>query len=443
MGWKNAKIDSFNVNETPEHREIRGQLRLSVMWNVVSKTVERSLPEYSDNDPDIPEAFFSDGIRIRSGRLGTSVIRIETERGRKHKCPHCGRMSPVYEFEERTYTHVRDLGYDCTISVRVPKLDCNGCGRKLQIRFPAARPGVTYTKEFEKAVLTELLDNSISGAAEKLGVGRWIAADILEYRVSRAIPEQDLSGMTSVYVDEIQFGKGHDYITVFSNDDKKIVYMARGKGRDTIERFTECLLAQGGHPDNIRVVSADMSKAFESGVKEFLRNATLVFDRFHLVQAINNDLNNVRKRTLRRGDDKLRHVKYTVLHRTENMSDVHRERLENIRMNNPELALAFDMKEAFCNIFLNDDVCEALAEFGSWYSWVNECGCKEMKERARKFAEKLDRILAWFDHRVNNGTAEAINSKIKKTKAQACGYSDLRNFNAICMFRHGNLTVTV
>jgi len=443
MPHRNTKIDSFNGGETPEQRTIRAQLRLSGMWKVLGRTVRSRLPEYSDDDPDIPDVISADGVRIRSGRLGTSVIGIEAERGRKYKCPNCGSMCSAHEFEKREYTHVADLGYDCTLSVRLPKLDCGGCGRKMQIRFPAARPGVSYTKEFEKAVLIELMDNSISAAAEKLGVGRWIAADILDHCVSRAVPEQDLSDMTVLYVDEIQFGSGHDYVTVFSDGSKKIVFMTRGKGKDTIERFSEYLIIQGGHPDNVRVVSADMSSAFEAGVEEFLPNASLVFDRFHLVQAINNDLNAVRKRTLKRGKERLSRIKYTVLHREENMDDDHKLRLEKIRLNNPELALAFDMKEAFCNILDNTDMYEAQAEFEEWYAWVMTEGCIEMKERARKFMAKVKRIMAWFDHRVNNGTAEGINSMIKKTKSQACGYSNLRNFISMCLFRHGKLTVRV
>jgi transposase len=44
-------------------------------------------------------------------------------------------------------------------------------------------------------------------------------------------------------------------------------------------------------------------------------------------------------------------------------------------------------------------------------------------------------------HRVNNGTAEGINSKIQKTKSVAYGYPNLDNFASMCMYRFGNLVV--
>ena len=103
--------------------------------------------------------------------------------------------------------------------------------------------------------------------------------------------------------------------------------------------------------------------------------------------------------------------------------------------------MAYDMKEMFCDILDNTDMYEAQQDFEEWYSWVMLYGCREMRERASKFMRKIDRILAWFDHRVNNGTAEGINSKIQKTKNAAYGYPNLDNFASMCMYRFGNLVV--
>ena len=106
--------------------------------------------------------------------------------------------------------------------------------------------------------------------------------------------------------------------------------------------------------------------------------------------------------------ERLRNVKYTVLKRLENMSEYDAEKLSNIRLNNPELALAYDMKKEFCEILECTDMYEAQDAFEEWYSWVTVQECQEMRERAKMFKLKIDRILAWFDHRVNNGVAEAV-----------------------------------
>lgn len=435
-------VDNSGAGEAEEFRQIRAQLRLSDRWEVLFKEVETLLPEYSDDDPDAPDGASDDPESWKTEVLGRVTISVRMKRNRLYKCPHCGCMCHAHEYVNREYRHIPDMGYDVTLSVNLPKLHCRNCNRYPQVRFPLARPKVSYTKEVEKAVLRLLAKNTTSATAEMLHIGPWIVADILDYRMKHALPEQDLSHVTVLYVDETQRRKGHEYMTVFSDNNHEVIYITEGKGIDTMERFSDYLRIQGGDPGSIWVVSADMSGTFESGVERYFGNATLVWDRFHLVQAMNSTLNDIRKRTLkRRKGEKLRNIKYTVLKRPDNMSEKDVGRLSDIRLNNPELALAYDMKEEFCEVLECGGMYEAQAAFEEWYAWVTVQGCDEMVKRAERFKEKIDRILAWFDHRVNNGVAEGINSKIQKTKDAAYGYPNLDHFASMCMFRFGNLVI--
>lgn len=437
-----ASIDNCIDRETPECRIIRSQLRLSDHWEVRSKEVETYLPEYDDDHPDAPDGASDDPESWKTETLGKVTINIRMKRNRFYRCPHCGCMCRAHEYVDREYDHIPDMGYDMKLRVNLPKLHCTNCGKYPQVRFPLARPKVSYTKEFEKSVLRLLCKNTTSATAEMMHTGPWIVSDILDYRIRHALPEQDLSHVTTIYLDETQRRKGHEYMTVFSDNNHDVIYITEGKGMDAIERFCDYLRIQGGDPDNIWVVSADMSGTYESGVGKYFRNATLVWDRFHLVQAVNNALNDIRKRVLkRRKGERLRNVKYTVLKRPGNMTEYDAEKLSNIRLNNPELALAYDMKEEFCEVLECADMYEAQEAFEEWYAWVMIQGCQEMRERAERFKLKIDRILAWFDHRVNNGVAEGINSKIQKTKDAAYGYPNLDHFASMCMFRFGNLVI--
>lgn len=442
MSENSSIVDNHSVRETDESRHIRAELCLSNHWEILSKTVDCHVNEYSDEHPDAPIRKSDDPQSWKDECLGKVTIELRLRRRRLYRCPHCGHLCHAHEYVDREYIHVPEMGHDVVLKVNVPKLKCDKCGRTPQIRFPLARPRVSYTKEVEKSVLRLLCSNTISATAKFLHIGAWVVSDILMYHVEHSLPEQDLSGVTTIFIDETQLRKGHDYVTVFSDINHRIIFITEGKGIDALERFCTHLMIQGGDPDNIRVVSADMSSTFEAGVLSYFRNATLVWDRFHLVQAINKDLNDVRKRTLkRRKGEPLRHVKYTVLKRPQNLNEKDEERLKDIRLNNLELALAYDMKEGFCSILENTDMYEAQAEFEEWYAWVMSCGCPEMVKRAEIFLLKANRILAWFDHRVNNGVAEGINSKIQKTKSAAYGYSNIVNFSAMCLYRYGDLVV--
>jgi transposase len=49
----------------------------------------------------------------------------------------------------------------------------------------------------------------------------------------------------------------------------------------------EGLQAHGGEADNISAACSDMSKAFIKGIGEYLPNAGLTFDHFHVIQLAN------------------------------------------------------------------------------------------------------------------------------------------------------------
>lgn len=295
-----SNVDNSDGSKNVEFRRIRAQLRISDQWRIISKEVCTFLPDYSDDNPDAPDRASDDPESWKTERLRTVTISIAMRRGRFYKCPHCGTMCHAREYVDREYIHIPDMRYDVKLKVNLPKLVCRCCGRTPQLRFPLARPRVSYTKEIEKSVLRLLCNNTIAATAEIMHLGPWIVTDILRYRVEHAIPEQDFSNVTTIFVDEIQRRKGHEYMTVFSDANHEVIYITEGKGMYSIERFCDYLRIQGGDSDNIWAVSADMSGTYESGIQRYFKNARLVWDRFHLVQAINREINDIRKRTVKR-----------------------------------------------------------------------------------------------------------------------------------------------
>lgn len=271
-----------------------------------------------------------------------------------------------------------------------------------------------------------------------------ISSDVLESAldrvISKALINQDLSHVTGVYLDETQYGSGHDYVSVFADQNHKVIYVCRGHGRDVLELFLDHLVVQGGDPERVRVFSADMSSAYDSGIRRCFSNATLVWDRFHLVKAVNDAMNEIRKRCVRRSPDTpLRLVKYTVLYRGMNTPRAHIERMRDIRMACPELALAYDMKESFCEIVSTPDPRSMERSLRIWIEWVIESGPKEFRNKAARFRENMDWIVSWTRYKVSNSVSEGINKNIQDIRRQACGYVNDHNFFSMILLRQGAL----
>lgn len=439
MALKDFFVDRTVHPETPLERAIRAQLRLSEYWRVVGmKTITDEAP-YSELYPGLREAVESRDLKPSSS--GKVCYWISMAPAEFYRCPCCGKPAKPMCYRTRELRHVNDKGFECILYVNIPKLDCTNCGRKPSVRFPAADPRKSYTRALAKAVLASLMTKSKKSVAEEFHL-KWDVVDsILDDAVEMAIQEQDLSRVTGVYVDETQFGSGQDYISTFLDQKRRVIFICKGHGKDVLELFKSYLIIQGGDPESIRFFSADMSSSYEAGVIEHFPNATLVWDRFHLAKSINDVLNDIRKILVKKEPgEALKLIKYVVLHREENLSRAHKERMRKIRLNNPVMALAFDMKEMFLEIIKVPDPESMKRSLLMWIEWVESDGHDLMKKKAARFREKIDRIVAWTRHPVSNSVSEGVNKNIQDIRRQACGYTNMRSFINMILLRQGALT---
>ena len=89
--------------------------------------------------------------------------------------------------------------------------------------------------------------------------------------------------------------KGHEYITLVADiKDSKVIFACEGKDSSTITSFSEDFQNHNGNPSNIKSVCCDMSPSYISGISKELPNAEITFDKFHVIKAMNEGVNEVR-----------------------------------------------------------------------------------------------------------------------------------------------------
>ena len=104
-----------------------------------------------------------------------------------------------------------------------------------------------------------------------------------------------IRGLTTLGVDEISYCKGRKFATlVYDLDRARVLWVGQGKGRDTIDRFFNDWLSRG-QKARVAWASCDMSPAYIGATTHHCPHVTLVIDRFHLVKALNQAVDEVRK----------------------------------------------------------------------------------------------------------------------------------------------------
>jgi transposase len=408
--------------DLPAHR-VLGMLHIGRPW-VLTETVVTTYP--------VPKDFRDADIR------GEIEFRLDVERGILYRCPVCGRMCKAHAYETRCHRDVKLLGYAVTIRSKVPKLRCDGCGGFPQMEIPWARPRVSYTIEMEREVLRNLSDRSISATAKSLGIGHWIVADIVSHRVEEAKRKLDLSNVTKIYVDETSFRKGHDYVTVVCDQEKRIIFMCEGKDSSTMDRFAEWLVERGGDPANIAAVSCDMGLAYPAGCRRNFPKATIIFDKFHVIKLIGDAFDKVRKRLLKDSDyaDKLR---FLCFKHENSLTDRQRELKRYMDHAFLELSEEYRMKEVASQLYSLTTKEAAIHHLMMLKKEVENKGSPEMRGAIESLWNKRKGILSWFDWKMNNGFAEAVNSLIQTTKRVARGFRNRTNFINMCFYKNGHL----
>jgi transposase len=118
---------------------------------------------------------------------------------------------------------------------------------------------------------------------------------IIHYYVNEAHKLEDYSEVANIGIDETS-RKGHNYITVVVDlKDRKVIFATEGKDHTTVNQFVEDFEAHKGDPDNIKIVTCDMSLGFKKGVKDNFRNSQTIIDKFQVIKHANEAVDAVRK----------------------------------------------------------------------------------------------------------------------------------------------------
>jgi len=77
--------------------------------------------------------------------------------------------------------------------------------------------------------------------------------------------------------------------------------------------------------------------------------------------------------------------------------------------------------------------------FSQWYGWAVRSRLDPVKKVAAMLKRHLEGVLRFVKHRITNGVAEGLNSKIMSIKRKAGGFRNAQNFTTAIYFHCGGL----
>lgn len=373
---------------------------------------------------------------------------------RQETCPHCGRQT-VRGYDhapERRWRHLNVCQIQSEIVCALPRGECLECAKVYTVRAPWEGRSRGLTQEFEAFALTLMRAMPVKKAGEILGETDQKLWRMLFAHVDAAWKDLSWENVVWVGADEMNRKKGHNYLTVFVDlQAKRVLLAVEGKDASVWERFAEELGKHNGHPKAITQIAIDMSPAYKKGVREHFGNATVVFDKFHVVSQVVQAVDEVRRleaRTDHQACSALTRTSWLWRKNPETWTTKEGECWIQLKDKPLVTGLAYAMRLQLQRAYEAPTAAQARPRLEAWCEWVRTeaaalaVGLLEPMRRAADMVERhLEGILAHWQQGLTTAFLEGLNSLFSATKRKARGYRSSEYQTAMLYFVAGKLEI--
>ena len=379
------------------------------------------------------------GVRVLGVLVDTVdclEVEVESTRGWS-RCRLCGfRCEKVWDRRTR---RVRDLEVSGRRTVLVwqrRRFWCGNCEERHLEDHAQFQGGLT--RRLARRLVRDARVMSIRAVARHHGVGWHRIMRLVRAEAARVGKRRRARRARVLLVDETSIRRRHRYVTVVASGySGEVLAMIPGRTKASLTRFFR---EQG--PDwcrGVEIVVSDGSHPYRAAIAQYLPQARHVLDRFHVVRWFTEGLTLVRRELQRRDPDRrpptyepdLFRARFTLLRRTDHLTDAHRSHLDRLFVAHPRLKVAWDALQELYQIYEADDLDganEALARFADLYD----------SGQIPEYHDVVDKIIAWGDEilayhpgrRATNGPLEGINNLLQVLRRVAHGFTNYNNYAA-------------
>jgi transposase len=369
-------------------------------------------------------------------------LRLEHVPGEHFECPICQASCGVHDTIERRWRHMNFFQYRCELVARVPRTWCRTDGVH-QVPVPWAREGSGFTLMMEALVMLLSAEMPVGAMADLIDEHDTRLWRVLMHYVEQAHAKSDWSAVRRIAVDETSARRGRCYVTnVLDDESSRLLLMVEGRGVQALGAFAEALRLHGGDPSQIEAIAMDMSSSYIKGASQYFPQASIVFDKFHVMVLAGKALEEVRLQLQREGAQ-LKGAMWSIRGNAWNLTQERQAQRKDLCRQYTQLGRAMSLRETLQAIYANADRQLAEVELRWWCGWAARSRLRSFRHLAQTVRQYLNGILAYFDTKLTSGAIEAVNGIIQLAKRMARGFRNFVYFRTAAYHRAGQLHLDV
>ena len=378
---------------------------------------------------------------------GSVLITIGPHGRSRPVCSGCNRMRPCYDTQpERSFEFVPLWAVPVFFLYRMRRVDCPDCGVKVErVPWSDGKHRTTFSYRLFLSRWAKRL--SWKETATIFGTSWDTVFSSIRWVVRWGIVNQEVGTVEAIGIDEIQYRRGHRYLTLVYQIDancRRLLYVARDRTEESLRGFFESM------PDTtvqgLQYVCSDMWRNYLTVIEQCCGHAVHILDRFHVMKKFGDKINKVRAEEARQLKEDgyepvLKNSRWCLLKRRENLTSKQTVKLKELLQYNLRSVRAYLMREDFQRFWTYRSVGWAGKFLDEWCTRAMRSQIEPMKEMARTLRGHRELLLNWFRARgeLSCGSVEGLNNKAKLAMRKAYGFKSYETIEIALYHQLGKL----
>ncbi|MGH8262095.1 MAG: ISL3 family transposase [Steroidobacterales bacterium] len=353
---------------------------------------------------------------------------IERRGIRGFECAGCRRRSwRVRDWKVRTWDDLPWAEHRVTLIYAQRRVRCRACGIRTE-RVAFAEGHARITRRLRQRIGLDCQSMPTSHAAVRHGVSwskarRAEKAFLTEWDATRPKRRPRHLG-----ADEIHRGKRQKFYTVLSDlVHGEVIGLAPERTEESLAGLLTTSLVTRQRAA-VKAVCTDMHRPYLNAVTRVLPAATVVLDKFHVLQHAGAALDEVRRREFFRAGPTMRRFgrgkRWLLLRRWKTVRGSKRKELRALFAANRRLFKAYVLREELDHLWTYKTRDGVATFLWGWLKALRWQRLPEMEKLGDTLVKHFDGIAAFCDHQVRFGVVESLNTTIKGVIRRGRGMKD-------------------
>ena len=289
---------------------------------------------------------------VQGPRLSIEV-EVRARANSRARCSGCGTAAPGYDtLPVRRFEFVPLWGIAVFFLYAMRRISCSKCGVRVEaVPWASGKHQLTDTYAWFLARWAKRL--SWKEVAEVFHTSWEKVFRSVEMAVEWGRAHERLSGIEAIGIDEIQWQRGHRYLTLvyqIDADCRRLLWVGPERRVKTLLRFFRWFGKE--RSGALRFICSDMWQPYLRVVAKKAGQAIHVLDRFHIMAKMSKAIDEVRAKEAKdlaaKGyEPVLKNTRWLMLKRPENLSEKQEPKLAELLQYNLRSVRAYLLKEDF------------------------------------------------------------------------------------------------